>query len=133
MAVILDADTPRLAMGGCEVKPKLPVPLEKDIQAAIIEYAWLQFRLKLYRRNTGAVKASYKGKPRFIRFSEPGQADLWGIQPKTGRHVEVEVKRPGNTPTEAQMEWLAQCRELNGIAFWADSIEEFDCLYRMTL
>ncbi len=113
------------------MNPKAPVPLEKDIQAAIIEYAWYTFRLKLYRRNTGAMSGTYNGKKRFIRFSEPGQADLWGIQPKTGRHIEIEVKRPGQKPSDAQQEWLESCRALHGIAFWTDSVEDFDKAYRV--
>ena len=108
-----------------------PAPqLEKQIQAAIIEYAWYTFRLKLYRRNTGAMPATYNGKKRFVRFSEPGQADLWGIQPKTGRHVEVEVKRPGGDLTEAQHQWLENCHQARAIAFWASSTEMFDEIYR---
>ncbi len=115
------------------MKPKAPVPLEKQIQAAIIEYAWYTFRLKLYRRNTGAMSGIYNGKKRFVRFSEPGQADLWGIQPKTARHCEIEIKRPGQKPTEAQLEWLRTCQSLGGIAFWCNSIEQFDGLYRIYL
>ena len=115
------------------MKPKAPVPLEKDIQAAIIEYAWYTFRLKLYRRNTGAMSGTYNGKKRFVRFSEPGQADLWGVQPKTARHCEIEIKRPGQKPTEAQYAWLFSCEALGAIAFWADSIESFDRQYRAAL
>ncbi len=112
------------------MKPKAPVPLEKDIQAAIIEYAWYTFRLKLYRRNTGAMPATYNGKKRFVRFSEPGQADLWGIQPKTGRHVECEIKRQGKTPTDLQELWLGECRLAGAIGLWCDSVESFDWKYR---
>jgi hypothetical protein len=106
------------------------VPLESEIQKQIIEYAWYTFRLKLYRRNTGAMSGTYNGKKRFVRFSEPGQADLWGIQPKTGRHVEVEVKRPGQVPTEAQYQWLVDCIQAGAIAFFADSVDMFERAYK---
>ena len=112
------------------MKPKAPVPLEKDIQAAIIEYAWYTFRLKLYRRNTGAMSGTYNGKKRFVRFSEPGQADLWGYQQGTGCGVEVEVKRPGKTPTPEQVIWIDECKAKGVIAFWTDSMEDFDLKYR---
>ncbi len=112
------------------MKPKAPVPLEKDIQAAIIEYAWYTFRLKLYRRNTGAMSGTYNGKKRFVRFSEPGQADLWGIQPGTGVLIECEVKRPGQKLSPEQDEWLQNCNKLGAIAFMADSTERFDLTYR---
>lgn len=116
------------------MKPKAPVPLEKDIQAAIIEYAWYTFRLRLYRRNTGAGTFRNKsGKDRFVRFSEPGQADLWGIQPGSGRAVECEVKRPGQKLRPEQAAWLQDCANLGAIAFMANSIEGFDRHYRAGL
>jgi hypothetical protein len=122
-----------VSVKGQAVKPKAPVPLEKDIQAAIIEYAWYTFRLKLYRRNTGAMSGTYNGKKRFVRFSEPGQADLWGIEPNTGRHIECEIKRPGQKLTEAQNDWLVECQLRGAIAFMADSIESFEVNYRTLL
>jgi len=103
-------------------KRAIPPPLEKDVLACIVDYFAVFYQITLHRRNTGAVKASYKGKSRFVRFSEPGQSDLWGIQPKTGRHIEIEVKREGEEPTEKQREWLQSCRDSGAIAFWADSV-----------
>lgn len=97
-------------------------PLERDIQRSIIEYFAAVYKIELHRRNTGATVSSYKGKKRLIRFSQPGQADLWGIQPKTGRHIEIEVKRNGGTLTEAQILWLESCRNRGAIAFWAVSV-----------
>ena len=99
-------------------------PLERDVLKAIVEYFALVLKVQLHRRNTGAMKGrSGTGKAWFVRFSSPGQADLWGIQPQTGRHIEIEVKRPGQTPSDDQSAWLASCRECGAIAFWADSPE----------
>lgn len=102
---------------------KLPPPLERDVSRAIVDYFAAVYRITLHRRNTGAVKASYKGKARFIRFSTAGQSDLWGILPKTGRHIEIEVKRAGKEPDDDQSSWLASCRNLGAIAFWANSVD----------
>jgi hypothetical protein len=110
---------------------KPPAPLEKDIQAAIIEYAWYTFRLKLYRRNTGAMPATYNGKKRFVRFSEPGQADLWGIAPHNAKHIELEIKRPGKRPSDEQFDWIEACHKAGALAIWADSIEMFEEKYRL--
>ena len=103
-------------------KAKLPVPLERDVSQAIADYFALVYHIELHRRNTGAVRANYKGKTRFIRFSVAGQADRWGIAPNTGRHIEIEVKRQGKFPSDEQRAWLDACRAQGAIAFWADSV-----------
>lgn len=101
---------------------KLVIP-EREVQASIVEYFAAVYKIELHRRNTGAVPASYKGKDRFIRFSKPGMADLWGIEPGTGRHIEIETKRKGKTPTEKQSLWLEWCQAQGAIAFYADSLD----------
>jgi hypothetical protein len=64
----------------------------------------------------------------FVRFSEPGQADLWGWERKTGRHIEVEVKKVGgrtNPQRQAlQQAWLDLAKRDGCIAFRAASIED---------
>lgn len=52
------------------------------------------------------------------------QADLYGIL-KGGRHWEYEVKRPGEEPTDKQMEWLDECARAGAWAGWGDSLEDF--------
>jgi len=96
---------------------------ERDVSASIVEYFSLVYKIQLHRRNTGAFKLEHAGKSRFVRFSSKGQADLWGIQPETGRHIEIEVKATDKTPSEDQIAWLASCREKGAIAFWADSLD----------
>lgn len=58
-----------------------------------------------------------------IKTGRAGQADLYGWHRFTGRHIEVEVKAPGNVPTPAQREWLVHCKNMNAIAFWCDSVD----------
>ena len=82
---------------------------------------------QVFRRNTGAVTTDYTRKDgstreRFVRFSVPGMADIWGWQVLTGRHIEVEVKRPGLKPTPLQEQWLQSARDGGAIAFWCDSM-----------
>jgi len=78
---------------------------------------------QVWKRNTGAVTTSYKGKERFFRFSEPGMSDIWGWEVDTGRHIEVEVKRKGLKPTVPQLLWLQGARAAGCVAFWCDSME----------
>ncbi len=112
-------------------KVTIPKPLEKHVSASIVEFFALVHRIELHRRNTGAMKGkSAKGKSWYVRFSTPGQSDLWGIHPKTGRHIEIEVKREGEEPNDNQRDWLNSCREKGAIAFWADSTEMAEDEYR---
>ena len=92
---------------------------------------------RVFRRNTGAVRASYtstrtgKTSERFVRFSEPGQSDLYGwatqkvkmgsISIPPGTHIEVEVKRPGEKPNAEQQTWLYLANCNHCFAFWCDS------------
>lgn len=123
-------DGPR-RVGAPRAKP--PVPLERDVQRAVV--ATLQaFGCVVHRRNTGAMTATYKGKSRFVRYSEKGAADLWAVAPVTGAHWEIEVKRPGGRPTPDQMNWLLAH---NGIgkaaAFWVDNVGTLDRVVRCLL
>ena len=83
---------------------------------------------QVFRRNTGAMTSNYTRKDgstreRFVRFSVPGMADIWGWQALTGRHIEVEVKRRGVKPTPLQEQWIQAARDGGAIAFWCDSME----------
>jgi hypothetical protein len=104
---------------------RLPLPrvTETDVSRAI--KAYLQMRgFRMYRRNTGGAYSGLQ----FVRFSEPGAADLTGREIGTGRTIEVEVKRPGGrTKPERQMlqqAWLDLAKRDGCIAFRASSIEE---------
>lgn len=101
-------------------------PLEAEIQKACLQifgaYGW-----RAFRRNTGAMTGEYKGKKRFVRFAEKGQADIYGWipGPDYGYAVpfECEVKRPGGKLSKAQEAWLVQCQGDGVIAFWVDSAD----------
>lgn len=96
---------------------------EKAIQRAIIDWLNTIPAIKCWRQNTGAVTAKYKGRTRFVRYGQPGQSDIGGIISPHGVMLQIEVKRPGNKPTDDQYEWLEMVRRAAGIAFWSDSLE----------
>ena len=97
---------------------------EAQILASCLQ--WLNFQpgVRCWRQNTGAFKGEYKGKRRFVRYGVTGQSDISGITLPSGRRIEIEVKRPGNKPTEDQKAWIAMIREQGGIAFWCDSLDK---------
>jgi hypothetical protein len=110
--------------------PKLPPIPEREVQAATI--AWLRSQGAIVkRRNTGAMPATYKGKSRFVRFSEPGASDLYGSLPiPDRRHFELEIKRRGERPTLDQVEWLLEWHRHGCVAWWADSLERTQEVFR---
>ena len=97
-------------------------PLEKEVQKACLDWLNTLPNCRFWRRNTGAAISQYKGKSRMIRFSEPGQSDIWGILP-AGIHCEIEVKRKGGKPSPEQQAWLEAVAKLGGAAFIADSLD----------
>jgi hypothetical protein len=57
--------------------------------------------------NSGAVKASYKGRDRLIRMSPKGSPDIFVIGPR-GRLCGLECKAPGGKRSPAQKAWQAK-------------------------
>jgi hypothetical protein len=107
-----------------------PKPRESEVQRAGI--ALLRgLGCEVHRRNTGAVRANYKGRNRLVRFSEKGASDVWFVMPQLGgRHGEWEAKRPGERPTLDQVLWLRRMNHATGAAFWTDSVEVLETVAR---
>lgn len=95
-------------------------PNEKQIQDTIINWLLLN-QIYAWRNNTGMATYETKGKKRAVRYGKTGSADILGILPD-GRFLAIEVKRPGNKPTELQQQFLDDIVDRGGVAFWADSI-----------
>jgi hypothetical protein len=105
--------------------PKPPVIPEREVQANAIRIL-AAYGCKVHRRNTGATTAEYKGKSRFIRYSEPGSADLWFLT-SDGVHGELEVKRLGERPSLDQVKWLMEHNGIGrAVAFWVDNTATLD-------
>lgn len=100
----------------------LPREKESKIQRSMI-VRLRRYGLVLYRRNVGSREwADKSGATRLVQYGARGQSDLYGWHIRTGRHFEIEVKRPGNKPTEMQLKWLKDCHRLGAVAFWSDSV-----------
>lgn len=101
------------------MKTKTYHPPEREVQksgiAILKAMGW-----RVWRRNVGGM-ADKAGN--FIRFNEPGMSDTWGITPD-GRHFELEFKRHGQKPTEAQLAWLKTMNGRHHVSFWVDSTAE---------
>ena len=100
------------------MKTKLPPERERSIQKTGIATLAL-LGIVLHRRNVGGFEDDYG---HWVQFADAGQADTYGWDVRTGRHWEIEWKRPGNRPTPAQLDWLRECTRLGAVAFWCDSV-----------
>jgi hypothetical protein len=100
-----------------------PVPRERDTVGPAL--AWLKLAgARVHRRNVGSFKQEYKGKTHYVQFNETGMCDYWFILPDgSGRHVEMEWKRPGGWPRPEQILWMLAINSEGGIAFWARDLK----------
>lgn len=96
-----------------------PRERESKVQRSII-IRLRRLGIVLWRRNVGALTDS---RGNHVRFAAPGQSDLWGILPD-GRHLEIEVKRPGNKPTDLQLAWLKAMKACEAVAWWSDNAND---------
>lgn len=103
----------------------LPAVTETEVVRAVKQYLELR-GFAVFRRNVGGA---YSGLS-FVRFSEPGQADLYGWERATGRHIEVEVKKPGSRTNPKrdtlQRAWLDRAKRDGAIALRVASVQEAD-------
>lgn len=94
--------------------------LESDIQADVLKLLARHPKVAWFHRmNVGAVKRG----SRYIRFGRKGMCDITG-QLRNGRRLEIEMKRPGEQPTDDQKEFIAMVNIAGGLAFIARSIDD---------
>lgn len=97
---------------------------ETAIVRAIIDAVNASGIALVWRQNTGAAKATYGGRTRFIRFGVVGAADITGYIRGSGRRLEIEVKRPGGKTTASQDYYGRAINEGGALYFVAHSVEE---------
>jgi hypothetical protein len=98
-------------------------PLEREIQAAIIQAFWYRYRIILDPIDAGAA-GMRRGAAGPCHSGIPvGFPDLLGAIPPNGTMLSIEVKRPGQKPTKAQRDFLERRRAEGGIAFWTTSVD----------
>jgi len=93
---------------------------ESEIQKQVVDYLRVHRHVAWVKVNTtGRFKASGGG--RYI-IGIPGESDIIG-QMKDGRFLAIEIKREGETPSQAQHEFLSLVERNNGVAGWATSVD----------
>lgn len=114
--------------GESRAKRSLPKPLEKEVQAQIVQWLTLQGVLWI-RINSGSMTGAANGgqKRWHVRFCSTGRdeesiSDLlccW-----RGRFVAIEVKRPGKKTSDKQQEFLIRVQNNGGIGIVAWCLED---------
>lgn len=94
---------------------------EQNIQKAIIDYLRIKKYVVFKHHSTGFTVR--EGKVAAFRYSEKGISDIIACSPQ-GTFVAIEVKKPGNKPSEDQLAFIKQVILNKGIAFVAHSIDE---------
>mgnify|MGYP001588054545 CR=1 FL=1 len=94
---------------------------------------WLRLHgVMAWRQNTGAMTVQARGqRSRFIRFGMVGASDIFGVF--RGRFLAVECKRPSNTPTWAQEQFLQEARDHGAWAVWVTSVEDLERFWNKEL
>ena len=128
---------------------KTKPPLEAVVKDEVLNWLNKQEGIWAWRRNVALIRFAAKkgkGKDRFVRFGQKGMSDIEGIvgvddtvslmpteTVTLGLHLEVEVKRQGEEPTDNQAIWLAAIEAAGGIGLWADSVEMVERKLRAAL
>lgn len=110
---------------------------EREIVRAILAALRSVPGVVAWRNNTGAVTVPAHGarQRRFVRFGEPGMSDIIGwktwrpsrdvlVRPQLAVFLALEVKRPGASATQAQVEFLRRVRAGGGIAAVVTSVDD---------
>ena len=82
---------------------------EQDIQETIMHYISSIGGLPVKFNNIGI-------------YAKAGVADILACI--KGRFVAIEVKKPGNTPSDLQENFINAVNSIGGFAFWADNLQD---------
>lgn len=109
----------------------LPAPLERDIQAAVLDACSLYPWIRVWRCNTGGAKfQNSNGTTSHVRFGERGLSDILGFIHPIGRFAAIEVKRPGTYATKEQKSFLMNVRDGGGFAVIVRNADQIMCHLR---
>ena len=119
------------------------VPLEREVQSAILAALSTVPGCHIERLNTGAISAEHNGKKRFVRFGSVGAPDirvtrrrrvrvavngLFGEESNQyiviGQSFGLEVKRPGKKATAAQAAWGRAFEAAGGVYRVVHGVDE---------
>jgi hypothetical protein len=97
---------------------------ETGFQKAIMDYLQIRGHF-VWRNNTGGRPwISSGGRKRMMMFGKKGSGDILGVEKGTGRFISIEVKVPGNMPTDDQVAFMEEILSRGGLAFVASTVDD---------
>lgn len=101
-------------------------PLETPIVRTILEALRWDYRVLVWRQNTGVARYKTEdGSERVVRYGVPGAADITGLVRGTGRRLEIEVKRDGKSkPSAEQIHYAKLITAASGIYLLVTSLDD---------
>jgi hypothetical protein len=115
-----------MAYGRRTRTPKAEDPFKGVKENAVMNAVDMYLALKQiphWRQNSGALK---NARGQLVRFGKKDSADITGIDPKTGRRLEIECKAPGKSLREGQRQFLDMINRCYGVGICVHSIEELE-------
>ena len=92
---------------------------EQIIQTQILDYL-RTLHFFCWRNNTRCLRVG----GRLMQFGKVGSADILGILKPSGRFLAIEVKKPGEKPSDEQIAFLWAIRDAGGVAIVAYSLDD---------
>ena len=106
------------------MKSSKPPEPETPIIYAILDLLKLT-GIQAYRSNAGGgYRLGRGGKPQLIQGAPEGWPDITGWMPKSGKMLLIEVKVPGERPTQTQYNTMYMLQVSGGVALWCTSVDE---------
>lgn len=86
---------------------------------------WLNLKgIFAWRNNTGAMRARYGGKTRYVRFGAVGSPDIFALH--KGKLYGIEVKGPKGTLSDEQRAFAAAFERAGGLYIAAWGLNEVE-------
>ena len=93
---------------------------ESAVQSGIIAYLSTRKDILFWRKNVGATKYDNA----YVKFGEPGEADIQGVQAPGARMFGIEAKREiGGKLSEAQRIWGENLTNFGGLYVVATNVK----------
>lgn len=113
--------------------------LEGDVQTAVIQYLAMRHDVKFCMVMTRGKLRGAGGRMYTLGKLHPDMpvgedlaiSDVVGMM-DDGRLLVVEVKRPGERPTDAQYRFMYLVAMSGGVAFWANSVAQVPVFMRIS-
>lgn len=106
-------------------RAKKPVIKEGVVVNACIRWIFAQGGYA-WRNNSGAYKTP---DGRYIRFGEPGAADILALHPgSNGRLIAIECKSTTGRQKPEQRAWEAKIRQYGGVYILARSVDDLEAV-----